>query len=119
MVRDYEVAHYLRKSCGGGGEIIAPTNSLELLSVINRYNFVVATRMHAAIGAACLGVPFVALAWQDKFKYCFKEVQLEHRICSLNEKDALEKFESIMKIEKYSPVMSLNQYLNDIERLLS
>lgn len=81
--RDFELAADFRRVLGCG-EILVPNTSKGLLQTIRDYDFVLASRMHAAISAACMRVPFMALSWQDKFEGCFEVVGLNERVYSIS-----------------------------------
>jgi O-antigen/teichoic acid export membrane protein len=63
-----------------GVRIVQPVTVEELCGVISSLDSLVAFRMHAVITAYSYGVPFVALAWDEKLESFLKSVDLEERL---------------------------------------
>lgn len=80
--RDYDIARKLSEKINGN--ILVPHSSELLLEMVADADFVIATRMHAAIAASTMGTPFMALSWQEKFSSCFDVVELKSRVFAID-----------------------------------
>lgn len=45
-----------------------PTNDIELIDMISKYNAIIATRLHSCIIAYSMDIPAIGLVWNDKLK---------------------------------------------------
>lgn len=87
-----------------------PKSVINLEHVIQNAGFVLSTRMHPAIIAAKLDVPFHCLAWQDKVIECFKVVDLLHKVTDIRFLDSYDNnlYKLVINNADFSASASLN-----------
>lgn len=52
--------------------VLTPTNPEELVSIISGFKGIITSRLHSCIVSYSLGIPFTAIAWNNKLK-CFSQ----------------------------------------------
>lgn len=77
-----------------------PQNPKELISVINSYKAVIATRLHACIISYSLNIPAIGIVWNDKFLLWGKKIGCPENFLKFGEWDSeniLEHLEQAME----------------------
>jgi polysaccharide pyruvyl transferase WcaK-like protein len=81
---------------------VVPVNNFSTLDLVFvRSNFVIATRLHAAILATLYGVPFMSIAYQEKVKNYFKSHNIEEPLVSVNSLSGVDLFSKYMELIYY------------------
>jgi polysaccharide pyruvyl transferase WcaK-like protein len=62
-----------------------PTESAELVNVINSYSKIIASRMHTSIIAYSLAVPTMSILWNNKIKMFYDQIQHGDRVIDEHE----------------------------------
>lgn len=64
----------------------APSNPKELVQTVSRFKSIISFRLHSHIIATSLGVPSVAVVWDDKVRLFFEKIGHPERCCSMKDK---------------------------------
>ena len=93
----------------------------ELKSVLGHLDFLVGERTHSLIGAACMGVPFVAISYPEDYRTygilgeMLGQKQLLYNIEGLDAKSLLRKFDSVWN-QRGKVAKDLNCRIPDIQK---
>lgn len=101
-----------------------PKSGKEFLECLSNYKVILCARMHAAICSYSLGIPSVALYWNPKQKFFYKNIGYEKRCCDINEMSAEDIYDALKNameegLKKTECSKFKNKISNSLEKFLS
>ena len=99
--REYAEALCLKAGYSPEQKVKTPTTPEELVKVISSYQGIVTSRLHSCIVAYSLGIPFVAIIWNNKLQYFAENIGYRNRIIDsedFNSQEVLKKFEEAITV---------------------
>ena len=80
-LEDTEYARYICALSGNPPErLLVPTSPKELVEIVSGFKGIITSRLHSCITAYSLGIPFVAICWNNKLKYFAENIHVPERI---------------------------------------
>lgn len=76
-----------------------PTLPKQLVETISRYHCLISCRLHSHIVAYSLDIPTIAIVWDEKIKFFFKNLSLENRYFELEAKNISKIIDKLVEIE--------------------
>lgn len=123
-LEDDEYMHYIaQKNNISENRLVSPSNPKELTKTISGFKGIIASRLHACIVAYSLGVPFVAISWNEKLQFFARDIGVSSRVITAERfvaKEVVTELESAIrdgydkgKISDYKEtvVNSINQFI--------
>lgn len=97
-----------------------PNRPGELVEIISNYKALISFRLHSHIVAYSLGIPTVAIVWNDKVRVFFEDLNLQDRCFNIEEK-AEKIVRKLMEIKDvdYNQQLKKNQKKIIIENLIN
>ena len=125
-------SEYAKELCEKAGinpsdKLLTPKTPKELVEIISGFQGIITSRLHSCIVSYSLGIPFVAISWNNKLKYFADNIGVSERVMDsdeLNFSRVLEKFELAVSQgycdinkEKYrqTSIVYIKKYLTAIE----
>ncbi len=88
-IDDYNYAAYILKKAGRKKEeylCSCPENPRELVAQITSFQSLISFRLHSHIVAASYGIPAVAIVWDEKLRFFYRNLGHEERCRTVNDK---------------------------------
>lgn len=89
---DYKWAQMLKEKFSDNPQVTLaprPTNVSMLLNDINKYRYIVASRMHALIIAYSYKIPFIALRWENKIDDFARQTNCTQRVWDISKMEEI------------------------------
>ncbi|MCQ2203691.1 MAG: polysaccharide pyruvyl transferase family protein [Bacteroidales bacterium] len=97
LASDGDIISDIESSLGRKINVVIPTSTESLMSVISQFRGIITARMHSCIVAYSYNVPAVAINWCDKIKFWMKNINKEYCCMELDELDAEQAIELLLK----------------------